>query len=97
MNKAEYKTYRAMPVIIDDGCLPVRYPPKSASEPPLTLEELTLHKMADIIEGEKTLRDEFAIAALAGLLSNVKWLEHIEDVSSKSYQVADAMLKERVK
>lgn len=70
------------------------------------LEELEKIKSPDI----KTLRDEFAMAALNGLLSNsggvvqkscmsgtgyVNWDN--ETVSAWAYGLADAMLKERLK
>ncbi len=52
---------------------------------------------------KKTLRDEFAIAALTGLLANKKLMEqfltdpeHEDWFADLAYQHADAMLRERI-
>lgn len=48
---------------------------------------------------EKTLRDEFAMAALAGILANPDYLLHLsntqESIGEKSYWFADGMLEAR--
>jgi hypothetical protein len=45
---------------------------------------------------ELTLRDQFAIAAINGLTSNIEeWPSNYENYAKHSYRVADAMLKER--
>lgn len=45
----------------------------------------------------KTLRDEFAMAAMQGLLSNPTFDAKPEDVADIAYDHADAMLRERMK
>jgi hypothetical protein len=42
-----------------------------------------------------TMRDEFAKAAMQGLLSNRNAEAAIDEFAAKSYQMADAMLKAR--
>lgn len=44
----------------------------------------------------KTLRDEFAMAAISGLVEDTR-LEYIceEELARKSYEIADAMMKAR--
>ena len=66
--------------------------------PPLTAEEIKLMN----IQSAPTLRDQFAMAALQGLLShrgNSFPVEHYDcvDFSNVSYELADAMLKARDK
>lgn len=43
----------------------------------------------------KTLRDEFAVAAMQGLLANQNFNAKPEDVADIAYDHADAMLRER--
>jgi hypothetical protein len=43
----------------------------------------------------KTLRDEFAIAALIGLLAHQDEWGSCEEFAAQSYKISDAMLKER--
>lgn len=45
----------------------------------------------------KTLRDEFAMAAMQGLLSDPTFDAKPEDVADIAYDHADAMLRERMK
>lgn len=51
------------------------------------------------VQMEKTLRDEFAMAALQGITANDgAWGDqHIEEQAKKAYQLADAMMKDRSK
>jgi hypothetical protein len=48
---------------------------------------------------EKTLRDEFAMAAVTGLTTATdpdgKWFFDAKDVATEAYLIADAMLKAR--
>ena len=44
----------------------------------------------------KTLRDEFAMAALQGILAG-RWTGNPDDFALTAYAHADAMLKERTK
>lgn len=58
---------------------------------------LNIKENIDQIEA-RLLRDEFAMSALNGLLSDRKnVLTSREDFSEASYRIADAMLKERSK
>lgn len=41
------------------------------------------------------LRDQFAAAALTGLLTQGEWVGAYGDLVARSYKIADAMLKER--
>lgn len=45
----------------------------------------------------KTLRDEFAMAALSGMLSDSNCVGTYESIVKHAYGYADAMLKERAK
>jgi len=45
----------------------------------------------------KTLRDEFAMAALSGMIINPIVRPAPEDIANLAYQLADAMLAERNK
>jgi hypothetical protein len=45
---------------------------------------------------KKTLRDEFAMAVLSGASHNI-YPHKIDVVVEKAYQLADAMMKERIK
>lgn len=54
-------------------------------------ENITKGDMTD----KPTLRDQFAMAALTGLLARNGVYEVIEDVVIDSYRIADGMLKER--
>lgn len=51
--------------------------------------------------GTKTLRDEFAMAALTGLLQSPRIVAHMEKFDKKAseiaYQIADGMMKARGK
>jgi hypothetical protein len=42
-----------------------------------------------------TLRDQFAMAALAGMLANNKWNHPPHEFAELAYQAADAMLQVR--
>lgn len=46
-------------------------------------------------DGQTTLRDEFAKAALQGMLSREHGLFYFSDVALQAYQAADAMMAER--
>ena len=46
---------------------------------------------------ERTLRDEIAIAAMQGMLSNIRINNDINKAAASAYKMADAMLKEREK
>jgi hypothetical protein len=48
---------------------------------------------------KKTLRDEFALVALNGLLSAIPMETefHVKEISASCYKFADAMMKERMK
>lgn len=53
--------------------------------------------MSDTTNDTKTLRDEFAMAAMNGLLASIDADADIDQVPSLSYLIADAMLAERAK
>lgn len=48
-------------------------------------------------EGQPTLRDQFAMAALTGILSKLGINVNDREMASYAYVFADAMLKERAK
>ena len=55
-------------------------------------EQVTHHAIQKIGKNQPSLRDQFAMASLAGMdLHNTS----IKNISSGAYQIADAMLKER--
>ena len=45
----------------------------------------------------KHIRDEYAMAALTGLISNENWINNIDDTVDDAYVIADAMMEERIK
>ena len=53
------------------------------------------HQLA-MARQKKTLRDEFAMAALTGLIADPTGPNY-SDVPEKAYRFADAMMKERMK
>ena len=55
------------------------------------------HLEPAIEQPQKTLRDEFAMAALQGLLSDSDFDPSPEEAAIASYRLADAMLEERNK
>lgn len=73
----------------------------------ITPEDIARNKLVQVedcgirIKKEKSLRDEFAMAALpvimAGYNMHDTQHEEISRIATKSYEVADAMLKERLK
>ena len=44
---------------------------------------------------DKTLRDEFAMAALTGLITLAPYISHPNRLVRDAYDIADAMMKER--
>ncbi|MFZ6727386.1 hypothetical protein ACO0K2_17985 [Undibacterium sp. MH2W] len=46
---------------------------------------------------EKTLRDEFAMAALTGMLADSEYAGNVDDYAHYAYKCADAMIKARSK
>lgn len=54
-------------------------------------------RKADGVRDRKTLRDEFAMAALNGFISNQNSATPDETFAKWSYDIADAMLVEREK
>ena len=68
----------------------------------MTVKEIEeLHKnIAEAEQYEKNLRDEFAKAAITGILANSDYTEYCKHpektFSNLAYRVADAMLKRRI-
>ena len=60
------------------------------------IEIAELKNQLAMAKQKKTLRDEFAMAALTGYVSNHDEF-FIDDVVKSCYIIADAMLKERMK
>lgn len=54
-------------------------------------------ELEDMRGKQKTLRDEFAMQALNGLIGQCKTVDDFQRVSNVSYLFADAMMKERTK
>jgi hypothetical protein len=50
-----------------------------------------------IVEKTKSLRDEFAMAALNGIMGKVTIVENSKTLAAACYNIADAMMKERQK
>jgi hypothetical protein len=55
-------------------------------------------QLSDILDNEITLRDQFAMAALTGVVASSKFsTRETEDSASFCYEIADAMLEARKK
>jgi len=53
------------------------------------------YQMPAVISEATTLRDQFAMAALTGLLANPDAAKYSKDRTEVAYELADAMLKAR--
>lgn len=78
--------------------------PWSMPLPPMqpTQEDIEMHRKAErIVEAlekdkeRQRLRDQFAAAALTGLLASMQKNAYAEEAASHAYEIADVMLAER--